>query len=64
VLGLGSQLKRSVGRLQLRDEMRKQLEGVRLSFRAVPPPPQSSLNWPCLDDAVDAIYHMTTFMVR
>jgi hypothetical protein len=41
VLGLGNQLKRSVGRLQLRDEMRKRLEGVRLSLRPVSPPPQS-----------------------
>jgi len=28
VLGLGNQLKRTVGRSQLRDEMRKRLEGV------------------------------------
>jgi hypothetical protein len=41
VLGLGNQLKRSVGRSQLRDEMRKRLEGVRLSLRAVSPSPQS-----------------------
>ena len=41
VLGLGNQLKRSVGRLQLRDEMRKRLEGVRSSFRPVPSAPQS-----------------------
>jgi hypothetical protein len=29
ILGLGNQLKRSIGRTQLRDEMRKRLEGVR-----------------------------------
>ncbi|SRR6266540_1541221 len=41
VLGLGNQLRRTVGRSQLRDEMRKRLEGVRLSLQPVPPPPQS-----------------------
>jgi hypothetical protein len=42
VLGLGNQLKRSVGRSQLRDEMRKRLEAVGLSLsRPVSPPPQT-----------------------
>jgi hypothetical protein len=41
VLGLGSQLKRTVGRGQLRDEMRKRLEGVRLVLRPASPAPQS-----------------------
>lgn len=42
ILGVGSQLKRSVGRAQLRDEMRKRLEGVRTWLsRAPTPPPQT-----------------------
>ena len=42
ILGIGNQLKRSVGRAQLRDEMRKRLEGVRTWLsRAPTPPPQS-----------------------
>jgi hypothetical protein len=42
ILGIGNQLKRSVGRAQLRDEMRKRLEGVRaLLSRAPSVPPQS-----------------------
>jgi len=42
ILGVASQLKRSVGRTQLRDEMRKRLEGVRTSLsRAPTPPPQT-----------------------
>lgn len=41
VLGLGNQLKRGIGRTQLRDEMRKRLEGVRRALRPVPPPPQT-----------------------
>jgi hypothetical protein len=41
VLGLGNQLKRSVGRIQLRDEMHSRLEGVRLSVRPVSSPPQA-----------------------
>lgn len=42
VLGVGSQLKRAVGRTQLRDEMRKRLEGVRASLsRPVSLPVQS-----------------------
>ena len=32
VLGVGNQLKRSIGRGQLRDEMRKRLEGIRASL--------------------------------
>jgi hypothetical protein len=41
ILGVGNQLKRSVGQAQLRDEMRKRLEGVRTSLsRAPTPPPQ------------------------
>jgi hypothetical protein len=42
ILGLGNQLKRSIGRVQLRDEMRKRLEGVRAWLsRAGPPSPQT-----------------------
>ena len=42
ILGVGSQLKRSVGRAQLRDEMRKRLESVRTWLsRAPTPPPQT-----------------------
>jgi hypothetical protein len=42
VLGLGNQLKRSVGRSQLRDEMRKRLEATALALsRPVAPAPQS-----------------------
>ena len=42
ILGVGSQLKRSVGRAQLRDEMRKRLVGVRTWLsRATTPPPQT-----------------------
>jgi hypothetical protein len=42
VLGIGNQLKRSIGRAQLRDEMRKRLEGVRTWLsRAAAPPPQT-----------------------
>jgi hypothetical protein len=42
VLGLGNQLKRSVGRSQLRDEMRKRLEAVALALsRPVAPAPQT-----------------------
>jgi hypothetical protein len=42
ILGVGSQLKRSVGRAQLREEMRKRLEGVRTWLsRAPTPPPQT-----------------------
>jgi len=37
VLGMGNQLKRAVGRSQLRDEMRKRLEAVRASFNRPPP---------------------------
>ena len=32
VLGVGNQMKRSIGRGQLRDEMRKRLEGIRASL--------------------------------
>ena len=42
VLGIGNQLKRSVGRTQLRDEMRKRLQSVRTGLsRAPTPPPQT-----------------------
>ena len=42
VLGLGNQLKRAVGRGQLRDEMRKRLEAVVLALnRPVTPTPQT-----------------------
>ena len=42
VLGMGSQLKRTVGRSQLKDEMRKRLEGLRASLTTRPPTaPQS-----------------------
>ena len=42
VLGLGNQLKRSVGRSQLRDEMRKRLEATALALsRPIAPAPQS-----------------------
>ena len=42
VLGMGNQLKRAVGRSQLKDEMRKRLEGMRASLtRAAPASPQS-----------------------
>jgi hypothetical protein len=42
ILGIGNQLKRSVGRAQLRDEMRKRLEGVRTWLsRPAPSTPQS-----------------------
>jgi hypothetical protein len=40
VLGMGNQLKRAVGRSQLKDEMRKRLEDVRASFNR-PPASQS-----------------------
>jgi hypothetical protein len=36
ILGIGHQLKRSVGRAQLRDEMRKRVEGVRASLSRAP----------------------------
>jgi hypothetical protein len=36
VLGVGNQLKRSIGRTQLRDEMRKRLEGIRASLTRPP----------------------------
>ncbi len=41
VLGIINQVKRSVGRSQLRDEMRKRLEGVRNSFGAPAASPQN-----------------------
>jgi hypothetical protein len=42
VLGVGNQLKRSIGRSQLRDEMRKRLEAVALALsRPVTPTPQT-----------------------
>jgi hypothetical protein len=40
IIGVGNQLKRSIGRTQLRDEMRKRLEGVRVS-QIRPPSPQN-----------------------
>ena len=40
VLGMGNQLKRSIGRTQLRDEMRKRLEGIR-AFLTRPPSSES-----------------------